>query len=591
MATLFGIFEVGSRALSTQQSAMNITGHNIANANTPGYSRQRANMASTIPLNLTPGAIPTGVEVQSITRLRDDFLDFQIRTQSSFSGFHSESEDIFGQLQVILQDPLNPVAELLEESPAAGGINALLKRFFSAFQELASNPESVAVRATVRETAVTLTKNLNVIHDSLEKYRLDLNNEIGATVTQINSLAQRIAKLNEDIALIEAETGNFANDARDQRDRLLTELASIIPIETNLRPNGVIDVRAAGTSIVIGNQTAPLVAQFEPNDPERIVQILNSVELARVLTNDIDGGTLGAMIQGRDQLIPDLLAQVDQIANTLIHEVNKVHSRHIGLVAFDGLTSTVGVVDPLVTLDTPGFLDFPTQAGQFTLRITDSAGVVQNLITVAFDPAVDTMASLAAAIDAADGVAGPGGGALSASLTPDNRLEIVANGGLQFTFIEDSSHILSALGLNTFFAGTDSGDIRLTDFILDPTEGLLRIAASGTGAEGDNAGALGIADLEYARIARNGAATIGDFYREAIAELGVQAQRNKTLAQDSTAFLEDLKLRQEAVAGVSLDEEAVNLIKFQQAFNGAARYITIVDSLIDRVVNGMGLTR
>ncbi|MCA9441998.1 MAG: flagellar hook-associated protein FlgK [Candidatus Omnitrophica bacterium] len=591
MVTLFGIFEVGSRGLAAQQNGLDITGHNISNANTEGYSRQRANLASSVPLNLTPGAIPTGVEVQSITRLRDEFLDFQIRQQSSLAGFFGENEDVYGQIQVILQDPLNPIAELLEESASAGGINSLLKRFFSAFQELAGNPESFAVRATVRETATTLATSLNVIHDSLTQYQSDLNREIGATVKQINGIAEQIAKLNEEIARIESQTGNFANDARDTRDKLLTKLADIAPIETNERANGIVDVRMVGSSIVIGNQTAPFVTKIDPNDPNEFYQILNSVELSQVLTSDFDGGRLGALIQGRDQLVPDILDQVDQIAKLVIQEVNNVHSQHIGLAGFDSITSPVSIQDPAVTLDTAGFLDFPTQAGQFTIRVTDSDGVVQNLLTVAFDPSVDTLNSLAVAIDSADGLAGAGNGPISALVNADNQLEITSNGGLEFTFTEDTSHILAALGINTFFKGTGAGDISLSDQILDPELGLQRIAASGSGAEGDNTGALAIADLEYARVARNNSTTIGDFYREGISELGVRAQRNKTLSQESTTFLEDLKIRQESVAGVSLDEESVNLIKFQQAFNGAARYITIVDSLIDRVVNGLGITR
>ncbi len=591
MVTLFGIFEVGARGLATQQSGLDITGHNIANANTPGFSRQRANLASTLPLNLTPGAVPTGVEVQSITRLRDEFLDFQIRQQASLSGFFGESEDVFTQMEVILQDPLNPLAELLEESSTTGGLNALMKRFFSSFQELAGNPESFAIRATVRETANTLTTSLNIMHDSLVRFQSDLNREINATVDQINGIAERIATLNEEISRIETQTGNFANDARDTRDKLLTELSEIVAIETNERSNGIVDVRAGGSSIVIGRQVAPLVAQIDPADPDRFFQILNSVELSQVLTNEFDSGRLGALIEGRDRLVPDTIDQINQIANLIIQEVNNVHSQHIGLVAFDSLTSPFSVLDPAVTLDTVGFLDFPTQAGQFTIRVTDSNGVVQDLLTVSFDPAIDTLSSLAAAIDGADGLPGPASGSISAVVNANNQLEITSNSGLEFTFNDDTSHILAALGLNTFFTGTGAGDIALTDFILDPEMGLHRIAASGTGAEGDNMGALAIADLEFGNIARNNTTTLGDFYREGIADLGVRAQRNKSLSSESATFLEDLKLRQESVAGVSLDEESVNLIKFQQAFNGAARYITIVDSLIDRVVNGLGITR
>jgi flagellar hook-associated protein 1 FlgK len=299
---------------------------------------------------------------------------------------------------------------------------------------------------------------------------------------------------------------------------------------------------------------------------------------------------LGALLQARDTLVPDLISKIDGLAETLIREVNNVHSESIGLVTFTDLIGTTQVSDPLAALETQN-LDFPPQSGEFVLRVTDADGVVQNLFTVTFDPSVDTLTDLAARIDAIDGLAGPGAGSISAEVTLDGELRITSNGGFEFTFQGDTSNILAALGMNNFFSGNDAGSIRVSDFILEPDIGLLRIAASATGAEGDNGGALAIASLESDLIADGNSATLGDAYRRIIAELGVQAQRNATLAGNSQAILDDLKNRQEAVAGVSLDEESVNLIRFQQAFNSAARFITTLDSLIDRVVNGMGVTR
>jgi flagellar hook-associated protein 1 FlgK len=590
MVTLFGIFDTGARALFASQVGLNTTGHNIANANTEGFSRQRVTFTTTDPLILPIGALSTGVQVQSIARLRDEFLDFQIRAQSSNSGYLDENEDIFGQLQVILQDPLNPIAELLEESPTEAGINALFKRFFSAFQELASNPESVGVRAAVRETAITLARGLNVIDSSLEDFVDGLDLQIEVVVEQVNSILSRIAQLNEEIVRIEVGEKRIANDARDARDKLLTELAELVPVSTSEQPNGSIDVRVLSSTVVTGNRVAPFEAVLDPFNPDARFQIINSIERSRVLTADFTTGKLGALLQARDTLVPDLISKIDGLAETLIREVNNVHSESIGLVTFTDLIGTTQVSDPLAALETQN-LDFPPQSGEFVLRVTDADGVVQNLFTVTFDPSVDTLTDLAARIDAIDGLAGPGAGSISAEVTLDGELRITSNGGFEFTFQGDTSNILAALGMNNFFSGNDAGSIRVSDFILEPDIGLLRIAASATGAEGDNGGALAIASLESDLIADGNSATLGDAYRRIIAELGVQAQRNATLAGNSQAILDDLKNRQEAVAGVSLDEESVNLIRFQQAFNSAARFITTLDSLIDRVVNGMGVTR
>ena len=590
MVTLFGIFETGARALFASQVALDTTGHNIANANTPGFSRQRVNLSTTAPIMTAQGAIPTGVQVDSVTRLRDEFLDFQMRQQASNREYLGKNEQIFGELQIILQDPLNPVAGLLEESTNEAGISSLLQRFFSSFQELSANPESTAVRATVRETAVTLAKGLNVVSGALDDLREGLNSQIEIVVEEVNTLLERIAQLNQEITRIEVVPNATANDARDIRDQLLMELAELVPVSTTEEANGAVNVRILSSSVVVGNRVAPFEVDVFPGDPTRSFQIINTVERTRVLTGDFETGRLGALIQARDNLIPDAVDKIDEVARVVIREVNRIHSESIGLEGFTDLIGTTSVQDPTSTLDTQN-LDFPPQAGNFVIRITNSDGVVQNLYTVSFDPAVDSLTTLAASIDAADGAAGPGAGSISAVVTADNKLQIASNGGLEFTFQGDTSNVLAALGLNVFFAGNDSQTIAVSDFILDTDLGLRRIAASSTGAEGDNGASLAIASLENDLVAGGNTATIGDFYRRIIAEVGGQAQRNKTLSENTGAILDDLKTRQESIAGVSLDEESVNLIKFQHAFNAAARFITTVDSLIDRVVNGMGLTR
>lgn len=590
MVTLFGTFDVGSRALLAQQLGLNITGHNIANANTPGFSRQRVNLETARPLDLGPGALPTGVRVESIQRMRDLFLDFQIRTATSDQGFLDKNEDVLSELETIFQDPLNPIAGLLEDNPSEAGINSLFSRFFGAFQELSAHPESIAIRATVRETAISLAKGFNTIRTNLDDLTERLNGEVKATVDQINGLLERIGKLNEQIVKAEADPSISANDLRDLRDQLLNDLSEQVPITATEQANGQVDVRILGTGVVVGNRVSPFEAVADPEDPTGIYQILNSVERARVLTMDITSGKLGALIEARDSVVPGFIDKIDTVTGTLIREVNHLHSESIGLDGFATLTGSVGLSDPLTVFSALDLAD-PPQAGNFVVRVTDSNGVVQNLFTVNFDPAVDTLTDLANRIDAIDGVAGPGGGSISASVTSDNRLQIDANGGLEFTFQGDTSNVLSALGMNTFFAGSDASDITVSDFILDVTNGLRRIAASSTGAPGDNGGALSIARIQEALVADGNTATIGDSYRTLIAELGVRAQRNTSQSSASASSLKDLQSRQESTAGVSLDEEAVNLIRYQHAFSAAARYITTVDSLIERVVNGLGVTR
>src|SRR5690606_13378996 len=149
---------------------------------------------------------------------------------------------------------------------------------------------------------------------------------------------------------------------------------------------------------------------------------------------------------------------------------------------------------------------------------------VQNVLNVAFDPSTDSLNDLAASIDAADGLAGAGNGPISAEVTAEGQLRITTNGGVQVTIGGDSSGVLATLGINNFFQGADASDIAISGFIGAGDEGLLRIAASANGEEGDNGTALNIAQLETSLIANNNRATLGDFYRSMISELGVEAQ-------------------------------------------------------------------
>ncbi len=587
MTTLFGSFQVGIQALLAQQLSLNVTGNNISNATTEGYSRQRAYLISNDAIDTTAGLVSTGVRVSTIERIRDEFIDYQLRATTTDQGYLDKNTDIYDQLQTILQDPLSATAELIEENAAESGLNSLLSKFYGAFEDLATSPESIAVRATVRETATTLANTLNTISNSMDEMVTELNDEIDVTVTQINSIIEQIGDLNQEIVRLEADPDTNANDLRDTRDQLLTKLAEYVPITVTEQENGQVDVRVFGTGVVIGNRVSSFEVVSDPEDPSGINHIINSTERSRVLTNDFDTGKLGALIEARDSLLPALINQFDTLAATIIKEVNNIQAGAIGLDSFTTLTSQNTITDATIALDDLK-LDFPAQAGSFVVRVVDSEGEVQNLYTVDFDPSTDSLTDLASRIDAIDGVAGVGGGSISASITTNNQLQITANGGYEFTFQGDTSNVLAAIGMNTFFSGSDAGSISVSSHIADSDEGLRNIAASTSGASGDNDAALKMAELQNSLVAADETATIGDYYLSIISALGVRAERNASESETTTASLTALETQVDSVSGVSLDEEAVNLIKFQQAFNAASRYITTVDSLIDRVINGMG---
>jgi|GEM_PF-650380 len=582
MTTLFGILETGSRALFAQQTGLAVTGNNIANVNTPGYSRQRANLVTMPEIDIPPVPLGQGVRVASIERYRSVFLDRQIRNESSYLGFYESMVDIFGQMQTVFSDPITAPASQVGET-AEAGLNTSLIRFFESFQELSLEPESTAVRAAVRETAITLSSTFNQMDRQLSDLRADLNRQLESSVNEINALLDSILEVNMQISRLELEPSANANNLRDQRDLLITQLSRLVPVTATEQANGAVNVSIFGINAVQMQSVNHLLAQPRGDDPAGTVDILFENGGGQVLNNQIRSGELGALLQAREQVIPQFQDALDELARTLIEQVNAIHSGSAGLKGFEELTGTLSVSDPATLLESAG-LEYDVQAGSFDLVVRDANGDVVNTYTIAVDPATDDLNALAAAIDAADGVVG--GGDLVASVNASNQLVIGAGANLSFTFQGDSSGVVAALGLNTFFSGTDARTIALSQLIQDDPA---YIAASADGTPGNNESALLIAQLRDAQILSGGTADFNEFYQGMVASLGTQARRMIQLEANTSLLVDSLEIRQEEIAGVSLDEETVKMLEFQRAFTAASRFITSVDEMIETVVERMGI--
>lgn len=588
MVSLNSIFEIGARALFAQQSAINTTGHNIANANTEGFSRQRVRLETSTPLDFVPGQFGTGVQAVAVERIRDEFIDNQIRTQATSNGFFSSQREIMDRLEVVFSDPLNPVSDSLT-STAQSGLNSSLSSLFDAWQELSLNPESAAIRSNLREQAMTATEAFNLVERELTQLGEDVNETIGNKIDDINSLAAQIADLNQNIAVGELGEAQNANDLRDKRDGLVLQLSRIIKINVEEEPSGSVTIKAFGVSLVEKDQIKELAVE-ERDDGTGYFDILFDTIRSRSLTADIDSGELGGLLRQRDAIIPEFQEQTNELAGELIAEVNRIHSSAMGLEGFTTMTGTRAVSNSTVPLNAAG-LAFPSQAGSFDIRLLDSNGDEVNVFTIDVDPngtpgapppAVN-LDELVAQIDAVDGTAG--GGPLSAQVV-NNQLQISTASGFQFAFSNDNSGVLTSLGMNEFFSGSDASDIRVSDQVLN---NVAHISTGVRGEPGDNSIALAIAQLSDARTMENDTVTFNDFYRGMTASLGVQSRRIQQLEGTTESLVQSLQQRQDQVTGTSVDEEAINLIRFQRAYTAAARLVTSVDELFELVVTRLGL--
>lgn len=569
MGNLFSALDIAVSGLQSHQVAIQTTGHNIANVDTDGYSRQRAELVSRWPEDTSFGPLGRGVTVANIFRIRDPLLDaiFQDETQN------------FMELSVE-RDFLMRIEDILQE-PGEVGLSALIDDFFASVQALANYPEEQPLRSSMVAAASVLADSLSDIDTRLEQLRTDANREIITRVPQVNALTLHIAELNHDIIKAEAG-GTTANDLRDQRTVLLDELAELMDIYTVEMSNGSITVLVGGDVLVDGIYRTQLTTQANPAlDPERD----DFVEIVMVATGraiNISGGRLKGLMDVRDTRVPAVGARIDILASTLISEFNNIHSQGTGLSGFTGLVSDNAVLDPTADLDDSAAtgLAFTPVTGSFEINLIDTLGnVVTSVIPVDLDGAGadDSLNDLAANIDAVANV--------SAVVSAGNQLVVTADPTYSLVFSNDTSNVLGALGLNTFFSGSDASDIAVNPVIVNAPGMIAASLSTDPRDTGDNRNALAMAALQEARVLNAGTATINEFYEQTVAWLGVQTDRATDETEIVESFRRSIERRREEVSGVNLDEEVANLTRYQRGFEASARVFTVIDELLDTLIN------
>ncbi len=582
MSNIFGIFNSGISGLMASQAGIDVTGHNIANVNTAGYSRQTVSLTTQTPTINGSQVFGRGVQLTSITRVYDEILAESIRNGQSQLSFYTS-----------VQTTLSKVTVYFNELEDGSGLGESLKDYFDAWSDFANNPtdqsaEAMAKRVALVETTNTLTQKIQSSYNQLESFRKESDYNISAYVDEINQLSEALAKINGEIAKIES-LGNTANDYRDQRDQILSRLSELANVSVHEKNNGQVTVYLGGSALVDDKVSYKLFAESdESNDGHYKITWGTSVDTKGQtdLTSFITGGAMGAELKARDEIIPGYMKQIDELAVTLINETNRIHSLGQGVNRFTQITSTNGVPNPSFVFSQAAG-SFPTaQVTKGTVRVTvyDSAGDVAGTYDIDIDPDKDNLNSVIQKISAADG--DMTGGKLQASIAMDNTIKISTEAGYTFAFTEDTSNFLVAAGLNSYFSGTGASDIQLSTLIKDNN---LYIAAGYSGAEGDNKAAEALANLKYTKVFQDQGVTIDGFYSYFVATLASEKAQVDTFVSTVTYSLSELQLKLEEIQGVSMDEELTNLMRFQRSYEASARFITTVDSMIDKLINGTGL--
>lgn len=464
--------QIALNAVLTHSQAIEIIEHNVANASTAGYRRQAAVVSSAIPypaygigLDHTIGAGQqgTGVLMERIQRFTSDYLDVRYRTAGG------EASDWEARQEMLLR------LESVMAETSDSGLIPVLDQFWSSWQRLASDPSNQSLRTNLLSEASSLVTAIRSRRTEMTQMRVDTNQMLETQVGEINDLASQIAKLNGEIAHVQA-VNEQPNDMLDQRDRLLDRLSEIAGAVSFVQPNGEVVVNINGHVLVTGRDAVQLNVEVDPASPDRLYRVMWADGQVMAPAS----GEMKGLLSVRDQTIVSQINGLDQFTAALITQVNTLHT----------------------------------------------------------DP---------------------------------NGQDLNGNVG------------------GVFFTGTNASDIEVSAVL---TEDL--IVAGGSDAGGtsyDNYIADQIANLKTTRVPVGGSSnqTLNEFYNTEVTRLATETSRAVEYSKHKSLLFRSLEEQRESLTGVSLDEEAANLAKYQKAYQAAARVMNAYDELLDRVINGMGL--
>jgi len=554
---LNGALQIGRSAMLSSQAAISVTGNNLANAATPGYHRQIAgltpNGSSPIGRNQFVG---TGVALSTINRAIDTAL--QSRLRDAISDENAAAID---------QRFLSSV-EAIQNELSDNDLSSKLSAFFNAFSELANNPLDNAVRSVVVQQAVSLTDHVNLLQDQYTMLRTESDRALGASVERVDGLLGEIAVLNGQIAMAEGGGGGGgANSLRDRRDQLIDEVSGFIDINTVPQENGSVDILVGSIPVVLAGESRGLTMRTEsgPNGLEVSIRVEDDGTII-----DAKSGSIGALQRQREETILPAMATLDEFAAELVFQVNDLHAQGQGLANRTEVIGAVVGIDPDENLNANGSgVPWEIRNGVFELHVVNATTGLRATYQVAVDPDEMSLQDLVDRINVDLGVSDA-----TASIGPSGEFRVTAAPGNEIAFSDDSSGALAALGVNGLFTGTSASEITVDQSVLDDPS---LLATSNDFTSGGNDTALAIVELENRSIEVFGGRSLREKWQSEVNTLAVATGAARTRYESSILVRESLEAQNQAVSGVSIDEEAIDLMTLQRQFQAAARFITVID--------------
>ena len=545
------VFGIGTSALLAYQRALSTTGHNIANVGTEGYSRQRVDLAVRNPQFSGAGYFGQGVDVDGVNRITDQFVQRQLLDNTSGAG----RQEVFYQYA-------RRTDSLLADADA--GLSPVLQQFFAAVQDVANDPTSTTARQVLLSQGEALGDRFAFVQRRMDEQRQLVEGQIGAAVTDINNLAQGIAGLNQQIADA-AGRGSPPNDLLDQRDALLEQLAGKISVQTLEQDDGSLNVLiGTGQNLVVGNQATTLVATQMGADPTRTEIAISSPNSTIRVTELLSGGELGALLDVRRDLLDPAQNALGRTAVGLALSFNELHAQGVDL---DGVAG-----GQFFTLPSAEVLAGRgnTATGAPAVNYTDAAALTTSDYRLNFDGVEWQVTRVGSPTPLATGAPG----------------DILAVDGLEI----DLAGVAGAAAGDTFdIRPTRTAAAQLGVAIGDPRAFAAALPPDTPGANvaGDNRNALALAGLASERVLANGTSSISGSYSELVGSVGVKTRQAELSAAAQNLMLEDSQAQRASVSGVNLDEEAANLLRYQQAYQAAAQVISVAGTMFDTLLGAV----
>ena len=561
MPTLNSSLNIGQRALSLNQRAMQTVGHNIANQETEGFSRQKVYSGTSAP---DPTGVGGGADAQPTSRVYDKFIQKKILQENPRSGMFKTRGEFLQKIEIIFSE--------IE----GNGLHQAMNEFWNSWSHLSNQPESEPARIQVREKSDVLVSRFRGMHSQLTGLRNEINGRLLANITRVNELGKKVAELNRQINSY--ETGKrVANDMRDARNKAIEELSDLVDVNSFEDPNGRTTVIIGRDwTLVEGNNIYNLEGKMKGGELGMLrIDGVTTNDYRRDLTRTFREGEMSEMLRMRDDIIVEYQSNLDEIALNLADKINKIHAQGTGInSAREMIKSSRGLNS--VALEQP--LPF-LEDGIFQLHLVDQYNEILETYEIEVEAGKDTLPDIINRLNQT--IADPT--LLNASIEGEGSMMLQSGPNYKFIFGEDNSNITQVMGLNSFFDTLKGAeDIKLSDQIYENSNNI------STGKDlipGDNRVALEITKLQTKPTMKNESMTYDEYYNGVLTRMGLKIQRNDTEQAHQESMVKQFKEIRSSISAVNMDEELTDMMQYQKAYEASARFINTVDRMMETVIN------